>query len=91
MIDAILQAGPAIRRTNAAPGERPFNIKAAAIGMEPVAQTYIGTETASTISIVSKGLLITFDYIKIVGEFSSRAKSQALRYAQHIQTGVCTT
>lgn len=36
--DVILVAGPARRKTNAAPGLTPFKIRAAAIGVEAVAQ-----------------------------------------------------
>ena len=60
MIDAMLHAGPAIRSTNAAPGDNPLSINAAAIGMEPVAHTYIGTDTASTISMVNRGLSLKY-------------------------------
>ena len=35
-------AGPAIKKAKAAPGLKPAEIRATAIGMEPVAQTYIG-------------------------------------------------
>jgi hypothetical protein len=38
-IVAAFVAGPAIRKTIAAPGERPFSISTAAIGTDPVAQT----------------------------------------------------
>ena len=41
-------AGPAISRTSAAPGDMPFSISAAAIGIDPVAQRYMGTEKSST-------------------------------------------
>ena len=50
---AIFAAGPAMSRTRAAPGVRPFIIKATAMGMEPVAQTYIGMLMASTKSMDS--------------------------------------
>lgn len=53
-IEAMFAAGPAIRSTKAAPGVSPFNIKATAIGMLPVAQIYIGIERHSTNSIDSK-------------------------------------
>ena len=49
----MLTPGPAINRTKAAPGDKPFIINAAAIGMLPVEQTYIGTATAKTINIVT--------------------------------------
>ncbi len=48
---ATLVAGPAIKNTSAAPGETPFINKTAAIGIEPVAQMYIGTEAAKTTRI----------------------------------------
>jgi len=38
VIDAILVAGPAIKNTNAAPGEIPLSNRAAATGIDPVAQ-----------------------------------------------------
>ena len=43
-IVAAFVAGPAIKKTNAAPGSSPFEIKTIAIGTEAVAHTYIGTE-----------------------------------------------
>ena len=49
----MLTPGPAINNTSAAPGDNPFIIKAAAIGMLPVEQTYIGTAIAKTINIVT--------------------------------------
>ena len=55
-MDARLQAGPAIRRTRAAPGVSPLSISATAIGMLTVAQTYIGIAIASTSSIEAKVL-----------------------------------
>ena len=54
-MEAILTAGPAISITKAAPGERPFIINAAATGMLPVEQMYIGTATTRMTSIWSKG------------------------------------
>ena len=54
-MDAMLTAGPAISITNAAPGESPFIISAAATGMLPVEQMYIGTATNRMTSICSKG------------------------------------
>lgn len=57
--DAKLAAGPAIRSTRAVPGERPFIIKDKAIGMEPVAQTYIGIAIIRTAIIENIGLLPT--------------------------------
>ena len=47
-------AGPARRKTRAAPGLAPFRIKAAAIGVEAVAQIYKGIPTASMISMAGK-------------------------------------
>ena len=55
-MDARLQAGPAIKRTRAAPGVSPLSISATAIGMLPVAQTYIGIAIARTSSIEAKVL-----------------------------------
>ena len=52
-IEAELTAGPAISNTKAAPGVRPLAISDTAMGMEPVAQTYMGMATASTKSILS--------------------------------------
>ena len=54
--EAKFTAGPAIRKTKAAPGVNPFNISAAAMGMEPVAQTYIGMANSKTANISSNGL-----------------------------------
>ena len=49
----MLTPGPAINNTSAAPGDKPFIINAAAIGILPVEQTYIGTAIAKTINIVT--------------------------------------
>lgn len=54
-MDAMLVAGPAIRNTKAVPGDRPFIIKAVAIGIEPMAHTYMGIATNKTINMVIKG------------------------------------
>ena len=43
-IDEAFVAGPAIRNTNAAPGDIPFAISATAIGIDAVAHTYNGIE-----------------------------------------------
>ena len=48
---AMLQAGPAINNTSAAPGVSPFIINATAMGMLPVAHRYMGTEMHNTSSI----------------------------------------
>ncbi len=50
-----MAAGPAISRTKAAPGLSPFKTRDIAMGMEPVAQTYIGTATTIIASIASNG------------------------------------
>ena len=52
-IDAEFTAGPAINSTSAAPGVNPFAISDTAIGIDPVAQTYMGMATARTISMFS--------------------------------------
>ena len=44
---AALVAGPAIRKISPAPGVIPLRISDAAMGMEPVAHTYIGMEMRS--------------------------------------------
>ena len=44
---ATLVAGPLRRKTRAAPGLTPLRIIAAAIGVEAVAQIYIGTPATS--------------------------------------------
>ena len=49
----MLAAGPATKNTNAVPGDKPLSINAAAIGIEPMAQTYIGIATIKTINIVT--------------------------------------
>ena len=48
-IDEALVAGPAIKNINAAPGVMPLAISTTAIGIDAVAQTYIGSDTASII------------------------------------------
>ena len=45
---AIFVAGPANINTNTAPGETPDNNKPAAMGVDAVAQTYIGIEIKIT-------------------------------------------
>lgn len=50
-IVAVLVAGPARRKTNAAPGFNPFRIRAAAMGVDDVAQTYMGIPTPSMTSM----------------------------------------
>ena len=44
---AVLVAGPAIRKIKPAPGVIPLIISVAAMGIEPVAQIYIGIEIRS--------------------------------------------
>ena len=44
---AALVAGPASKNTSAAPGFRPLSINAAAMGVEEVAQTYMGIPVTS--------------------------------------------
>ena len=53
---ATLQAGPAISNTSAAPGVSPFIIRATAMGMLPVAQTYIGMLMHSTSRMLRREL-----------------------------------
>lgn len=48
---AALVAGPASKNTSAAPGFRPLSIKAAAMGVEDVAQTYMGIPVISMTSM----------------------------------------
>ena len=55
--EAKLAAGPAISSTNAVPGESPLSTKERAMGMEPVAQTYIGMAIISTAIMESNGRL----------------------------------
>ena len=55
-IDAKFTAGPAINKTKAAPGDKPFSIRATAIGIEPVAHKYIGKAKSNTNSILSREL-----------------------------------
>ena len=54
-MEAKFTAGPAINITNAAPGESPFIINAAAMGMLPVEQIYIGTAIISITNICNRG------------------------------------
>ena len=53
---AMLVAGPASRKTSAAPGLTPLRISAAAMGVEAVAQIYSGIPTASMKSIAGSPL-----------------------------------
>jgi hypothetical protein len=55
-IDATFTAGPAISSTSAVPGDNPLSIRATAMGIEPVAQRYIGIARASTSSILNSEL-----------------------------------
>ena len=55
--DAKLAAGPAISNTRAVPGDRPFSISDMAIGIEPVAHTYMGMAITSTAIIENMGVL----------------------------------
>lgn len=50
-----LVAGPASKKTNAAAGFKPLAIKAAAIGIEPEEQIYIGIPRISITTIDLKG------------------------------------
>ena len=56
MKEAKFAAGPAISSTKAVPGESPLSTSDRAMGIEPVAQTYIGTAMTSTAIIDSSGL-----------------------------------
>ncbi len=51
MMVAALVAGPANKNTRAAPGFNPLRIRAAAMGVEDVAQTYMGIPAASITSM----------------------------------------
>ena len=55
VIVAAFVAGPAIKNTRTAPGLTPANKSAAAIGTDPVAQTYKGIEATNMINIFNKG------------------------------------
>jgi len=48
---AAFVAGPASKNTSAAPGFRPLSINAAAMGVEEVAQTYMGIPVISMTSM----------------------------------------
>ena len=52
--EAIFVAGPAKRNTRAAPGLTPFKIRAAAIGVEAVAQIYNGIPMINISSIAGR-------------------------------------
>ena len=54
--DIAFMAGPTIRNTNAAPGETPFNMRDAAIGMDAVEHTYIGKPIIAIAGIASQSL-----------------------------------
>ncbi len=60
-------AGPASRKTSAAPGFNPFSIKAAAIGVDDVAQTYMGM-------LYANGLIVEKDNIQAFEWFLKGAK-----------------
>ena len=42
-------------RTSAQPGDIPLSIRAAAMGMEPVAHTYMGTATSTMMNMFNNG------------------------------------
>ena len=52
--DTAFIAGPTIRKTNAAPGETPLSISDAAMGMDAVEHTYIGSPTSAIAGIASQ-------------------------------------
>ena len=54
-IAAMFVAGPAISSTSAAPGDSPLSMRAAAMGIEPVAHRYMGADSTSITSMLSKG------------------------------------
>ena len=54
--DATFTAGPAISNTRAVPGDRPFSIRVMAMGIEPVAQRYIGMAHTNTNNMLSRGV-----------------------------------
>jgi hypothetical protein len=56
--EAALVAGPTARNTNTTPGENPFIKSDIPIGIEEVAQIYIGTATTITRSIPTIPLVI---------------------------------
>ncbi len=61
----MLVAGPAIIKTNAVPGDKPANINPAAIGVEAVAQMYMGIEIAIITNMAIKPL--PYEVKKLVG------------------------
>lgn len=54
LIVAALVAGPASKNTSAAPGLRPLSMSAAAMGVEDVAQTYMGIPAINMTSMDKK-------------------------------------
>ncbi len=60
--DAKLAAGPAISKTNATPGLRPLSISDIAIGIDPVAHTYMGTATSIMTPIARSGYRLRLKY-----------------------------
>ena len=66
-IEAALVAGPAARKTKATPGEKPFIIILSAIGIEAVAQTYIGTPISIVTIIPIMPLLMNDPEKKLSG------------------------
>ena len=67
VMEEALVAGPAIKNTNTAPAETPFAIRATAIGIDAVAQTYIGNDTASIIMSITYELNEKYSAIKSGG------------------------
>ena len=70
-------AGPAKRKTRAAPGFNPFMIRAAATGVEEVAQTYMGIPTIIIVSMDIKGC-------SLARALKSSGKNQVIRPAINI-------
>ena len=55
IMDAKLAAGPAMSSTNATPGLNPLSIRDIAMGIDPVAHTYMGTATSTIVTIAISG------------------------------------
>jgi len=64
---AALVAGPVMRKTSAAPGERPLAMRTAATGIEAVAQTYTGMPRAVIMSIARMPFAMSFSAKKLSG------------------------
>jgi hypothetical protein len=78
-------AGPTSRKTKAAPGERPLEIRTAANGVEAVAQTYMGNPITTANTISRSGFPISLRILRSEGRraptTAEKSRPKAIREA----------